>query len=306
MKYGAGLLRETDLAAPVPATKGEGIVGGAPFESARRVTATTSKVATIVITAVLFTAAKGLTGYIPSPWGVGQLYIASFVPLFFAVVSDTLSVAIGAAMGSFIGDMLFLLPIGATNPPLALAAGVPANFVATLLFGWAVKRYRSWPSFITATVAFLTLGNLMAAGLVASAGPLVFSPLSGLTTLQGKGLLTLGLTVFWDTTSIPAVIIIVPVLMRAVRPVSARSTIITDYPSWSSPEARRIAPVSVLYAVLFLVLGAVFFLAPWGGSVTDITPIKTTIFAVAAILLIVGPLAGRLAGSRPPVVRAVS
>lgn len=250
------------------------------------------------MTAVLFTAAKGLTGYIPSPWGVGQLYLASFVPLFFAVVSDTFSVAVGAAMGSFIGDMLFLLPIGATNPPLALAAGVPANFVATLLFGWAVKKYRSWPSFVTATVGFLTLGNLMAAGLVAVAGPLLFAPLATLTTPLARGLLTLGLTVFWDTTSIPAVIIIVPILIRAVRPISARSNIITNYPTWSSFEPRRIAPVSVLYAVLFLVLAAVFFLAPWGGSITDITPIKTTIFAAAVILLIVGPLAGYLAGSR--------
>lgn len=265
-----------------------------------------SKVVTVVITAVLFAAAKGLTGYIPSPWGVGQLYIASFVPMFFAVVSDTTSVAVGAAMGSFIGDMVFLLPTGATNPALALAAGVPANFVATLLFGWAVKKYRSWPSFITATVAFLTLGNFMAAVLVAVAGPLLFAPLSVLTTPQAQGLLSLGLTVFWDTTSIPAVIIIVPVLLRAVRPVSGRSTIITDYPTWSGFEPRKIAPVSVLYALLFLVVAAVFFLAPWGASVSDITPIKTTIIAVAVILLIVGPLAGYLAGSRSSgVVRAV-
>lgn len=294
------------MAAPAPPTREDGLPSRTPLGSAPHVNTTTSKVVTIVITAVLFTAAKGITGYIPSPWGVGQLYIASFVPLFFAVVSDTLSVAVGAAMGSFIGDMLFLLPIGATNPPLALAAGVPANFVATLLFGWAVKRYRTWPSFITATVVFLTIGNLMAGGLVALAGPLVFSPLSGLTTPLGKAFVALGLTVFWDTTSIPAVIIVVPILMRAVKPVSARSTIITDYPSWSSSEARRIAPVSILYAILFLVLGAVFFLSPWSGSVTDITPIKTTIFIVAAILLIAGPLAGRLAGSRPQAVRPVS
>jgi hypothetical protein len=269
--------------------------GRAPESLGERRGSTTSKVVTVVITAVLFTAAKGITGYIPSPWGVGQLYIAAFVPLFFAVVSDTLSVAIGAAMGSFIGDMLFLLPIGATNPPLALAAGVPANFVATLLFGWTVKRYRSWPSFITSTVGFLTLGNLMAAGLVAFVGPLLFAPLGSLT-LSAQLYLTLGLTVFWDTTSIPAVMVIVPILLRAVRPISDRSTVLTDYPSWSSFEPRRIAPVSVLYAMVFLALAAVLFVAPWGGSVTDITPIKTTIFAVAAVLLIVGPLAGYLAG----------
>lgn len=281
----------------VPVAAARASPGVSEQTTAPRTTSVTSKVVTVVITAVLFAAAKGLTGYIPSPWGVGQLYIAAFVPMFFAVVSDTPSAAVGAGMGSFIGDMIFLLPVGATNPLLALVAGVPANFVETLLFGWVVKRYRSWPSFVTATVALLTLGNFMAGGLVAAAGPLVFSKLSGLTTLQGKAFLALGLTVFWDTTSIPAVLIVIPVLLRAVRPVSGRSTMITDYPSWSGFEPRRIAPISVLYAVLFLVLGAAFLLAPGASSVTDITPIRTTIFAAAAVLLVLGPLAGYLAGS---------
>lgn len=281
MRYGA--------ASPAPTQ----MVSGLPRVS------NTSKVVTVVVTAVLFTAAKGITGYIPSPWGVGQLYIAAFVPLFFAVVSDTFSVAVGSAMGSFIGDMLFLLPVGATNPPLALVAGVPANFIAPLLFGWTVKRYRSWPTFVTAAVGTLTLGNLIAAGMVAAAGPYLFAPLASLTSPMGKALVTLGLTAFWDTTSIPAVIIIVPLLIRAVRPLSGRSTIITDFPSWSGYQAKRVAPLSLVYAALFLGLGAVFFLAPWGGSVTDITPIKTTIFAVAAALAVFGPLVGRLAGTKP-------
>lgn len=261
-----------------------------------------TKVAVIALTAVLFTVAKGITGYIPSPWGVGQLYVAAFVPMFMAVVADTLSVAIGAAMGSFIGDMIFLLPTGSTNPVLALTAGVPANFIATLLFGAIVKRYRSWPSFITAAVGTLTLGNFIAAGVVGFVGPYIFAPLAGLTT-QEMGLIALGLTAFWDTTSIPAVIIIVPLLVRAVRPVMGRSTIVSDYPNWSGYEARKVAPVSILYALLFLAVGAAFFLVPWGGSITDITPIKTMIFVVAASLVVFGPVAGRLAGNKKVEVR---
>ena len=257
-----------------------------------------AKVAATAMTAVLFALAKGLTGYIPSPWGVGQLFIASFVPIFMVTVTDTFSVAVGAGLGSFIGDMIFLLPVGATNPALALAAGVPANFVATLLFGWTVKRYRSWPSFITASVGALTLGNLMAASLVATAGPLLFAPLSFLTTPQAMAYFTLGLTAFWDTTSIPVVLIVVPVLLRATSPLVGRSVIITQYPEWSKSEASALFPLSAVYALLFLALGAVFFLAPWGTSVTDITPIKTTIFVVAASLAIIGPIAGRIAGSK--------
>jgi hypothetical protein len=254
-----------------------------------------TRVAIIAMTAVLFAAAKGITGYIPSPWGVGQLFIASFVPIFLATVSETVPVAIGAGLGSFIGDMIFLLPIGATNPPLALAAGVPANVFAVLLFGWLVKRYRSWTSFITATVVALTLGNLMAAALVGLVGPYLFAPLAGLTEVLG---FIVGLTAFWDTTSIPAVLIIVPVLLRAVKPLKGRSAIMSDYPSWSGSEVRRLVPTSILYSAAFLVIGAVFYLVPWGGSITDITPIKTTIFVGAAIVAVIGPVVGHIAGSR--------
>src|SRR5208283_4742336 len=112
-------------------------------------TPVTSKVAIIAMTAVLYAVAKAATGYVPTPWGVGQLLIGIFVPAFFAVVADTWSVAIGAGLGTFIGDSLFLG--GSTNPALSLIAGVPANFFAFLLFGWFVKRYKSWSGFVAAT-----------------------------------------------------------------------------------------------------------------------------------------------------------
>ena len=265
---------------------------------------TGAKVAVMAITAVLFALAKGVTGYIPSPWGVGQLFIASFVPMFMVTVADTMSAALGAALGSFIGDMIFLLPAGSTNPALALATGVPANFAATYLFGWIVKRYRSWPSFVTATVGTLTLGNLMAAGLIATIGRLLFVSPNLPNTPLLMGYFTLGLTAFWDTTSIPVVLIVVPVLLRATAPLVGRSTVITGHPLWAKSEARSIAPLSLIYALLFLALGAVFFLVPWGGSITDITPIKTTIFVVAASLAVLGPAVGRIAGTKKVEVRA--
>lgn len=257
-----------------------------------------ARVAIIATTAVLFAGAKGLTGYIPSPWGVGQLFIASFVPIFMVSIAETFPVAIGAALGSFLGDMIFLLPAGTTNPALALATGVPANFFATVLFGYVVKKYRSWPSFITATVASLTLGNLMAAGLIATVGPRLFAPLSFLTSASGMALFTLGLTVFWDSTSIPAVLIIVPILLKSISPVVGRSSVISEYPTWSKSGSKQLAPLSLVYAVLFLILGIAFFLVPWGGSITDITPIKTTIFVVAASLAVIGPVVGRIGGTK--------
>src|SRR2546427_4758838 len=113
-----------------------------------------SKIAVIAITASLYAVGKALTGYIPTPWGIGQFLIGVFLPGYFAVVSDTLSVAIGAGIGTFVGDVVFLVPLQETTPFLSLVAGVPANFVAFLLFSWFVKKYKSWPAFVAATVCF--------------------------------------------------------------------------------------------------------------------------------------------------------
>src|SRR2546428_10439457 len=119
-------------------------------------------VVVMALTAALYAIAKGLTSFALTPFGVGQLLIFIFVPAFFAVVSPTLAVAIGAGLGTFLGDVLFLTPAGSTNPALSLVAGVPANFIAFLLFGWFVKRYRSWPAFVAATLSLVTLRDPIA------------------------------------------------------------------------------------------------------------------------------------------------
>src|SRR3989442_6821527 len=91
------------------------------------------KVAVIAITAALYAVGKALTGYIPTPWGVGQFLIGVFLPGYFAVVSDTLSVAIGAGIGPFVGGVVFLLPLHESTPFLNLCAGGSANFLCPLL-----------------------------------------------------------------------------------------------------------------------------------------------------------------------------
>ena len=65
-----------------------------------------SKVALIAITAALYAVAKGLTAFIPTPFGVGQFLLFIFVPAFFAITGDTLSAAIGAGIGTFLGDTI--------------------------------------------------------------------------------------------------------------------------------------------------------------------------------------------------------
>ena len=55
------------------------------------------------ITTVLYAVGKGMTAYINTPWGVGQLLVGVFFPALMAVVSETLPVAIGAGLGTFVG-----------------------------------------------------------------------------------------------------------------------------------------------------------------------------------------------------------
>lgn len=260
-----------------------------------------TKVATIVVTAVLYAIGKGLTAYIHTPWGVGQLLIGVFLPAFLAVVSDTLSVAIGAGLGTFIGDTLILTPLGATTPQLSLVAGVPANFVAFLLFGWFVKKYRTWPGFIAASVSFVTLGNLLAAILVVlfTWAVQIFA-LPSAWVLGNPALpvgLIFGLTAFWNMTSIPAMIIGVPPLLRAVRPLYGRSNILKFEPGWPSNLSGRQTSLGIGFAVLFLVLGLVFIfvepssLAIWPGL------LNYTALA-AALVLVFAPIASIVAGTR--------
>ncbi len=243
-----------------------------------------TKVAVVAITAALYTVGKGLTGYIPTPWGVGQLLVGIFLPAFFAVVSDTLAVAVGAGLGTFIGDVLFLAPLQLTTPALSLVAGVPANFVGFLLFGWFVKRYRSWSAFVAATVTFVTVGNLIAATNV-------------VLFLSLPSRLILGFVVFWNTTSIPAIIIAVPILIRISRPALGRSGVLRYIPEWSGSIGGRQTSIALVFAALFIAIGAVIFagapdaLASWPGL--------AGYFALAGALVVVfGPIANVVAGSR--------
>jgi hypothetical protein len=253
-------------------------------------------VALIAVTAVLYAFGKGLTAYVPSPWGVGSLLVGIFLPAYFAVVSETLPVAIGAALGTFLGDVLFLTPLGTTNPALSLIAGVPANFFAFLLFGWFVKKYGTWSAFVAGTVAFVTLGNLIAAISVDRFGALVFAPAVGLSSFSAVNVV-LGFTVFWDMTSIPAIIVAVPILIRATRPLFGRSHMLSFNPQWSVPVARRQVVLSLAFAGIFLLLGVVFLLGFY-SSVSGIWPQLDLYVPVAALLVLVfAPLVSVMAGA---------
>ena len=255
------------------------------------------KVTLIAITAALYAVAKGITAFIPTPFGVGQFLLFIFVPAFFAIVGDTLSAAIGAAIGTFLGDVVFLTPLGQTNPALSLVSGVPANFFAFFLYGYLVKRYRSWPAFISSTVLCITMGNLIAGSLVVAFAAQVFLPaFASVVAKYGVVSLVLGFTLFWTGTMVPAVVVAVPLLLRALKPLVGRTSILAYYPAWSDHEVVRLLPASIGYAVAFIAIGLGFFLLQFdvlqGWSV-----VGSWILVAGVVLAIVGPIAGLIAGT---------
>ncbi len=255
--------------------------------SARRVSVST-RVVIIAVVAALYAVAKGVTGAVPTPWGVGQLLIGIFVPAFFAVVSDTWSAAIGAGLGTFIGDSLFLT--SSTNPALSLIAGVPANFVAFLFFGWFVKNYKTWRAFVAASVSFVTFGNLIAASSIVFFGANVYTPLVGLVPKYYFSALILGFTLFWSITMVPIVIAVVPILVRAVKPLAGRSPILSFTPSWTESGGRTALWVSVVLALVLAVLAVLYLPGVLGLSTY---PAATSDLGLGLVgLVIVAPVAG--------------
>ena len=256
-----------------------------PLSEAGR-SALSTKVSVIAVVAALYAVGKGLTGPIPFPYSVGEVLIAVFIPAFFVVVSDTLPVAIGAGIGTFLGDYFVR-----TTPAISLVAGVPANFIAILLLGFFVKRYRSWPSFVAAVVAFVTLGNLIAA-------------LNVVLFLGLNTSLIPGFVVAWNITGIPAIIVGVPVLVRAVRPLFGRTRMITNLPEWSGILSRRQLIVSLAFPLFYTALGAVVYLV-YGLGLGLGTPVASgsiglIYFGLAAVLLLLfGPLFGAVGGGHP-------
>lgn len=253
----------------------------------------------MAITAVLYALAKGATAWISGPFHVGELLVGIFVPAFFAITSDTLSAAVGAGVGTFVGDALFLTPTGTTNPALSLVAGVPANFLAILIFGWFVKRYKSWSAFVAATVSFVTLGNLMAASFVVLFGASVFTPLGPLVKSYSLESLVLGFTVFWNSTSIPAILLAVPLLVRAVGPLKGRTSILSFYPAWSNAVGRKEVIVSALFGAIFLVLAILFFIGvPSSLDSSVFKDVEVYLAIGLAVTVVVGPIVGIIAGTR--------
>lgn len=160
--------------------------------------------------AALYAAGSYATAYIPSPFGFGQFRPAVVIPAFFATIFGPLPAAVGAAIGTLIADSLKhgMLYVG------SLVAAVPGNFIGFYLFGYIVRRF-SWMRFIIASLATLIVGNAITAFsyvIVFKSIYLQALPFSPDTLF----LISLGLTLYWFITMLPFVLLVTPLLIRAV------------------------------------------------------------------------------------------
>ena len=208
-------------------------------------------VASAAICAALYAIVNALTATLRTPWGVGEFRPGVLIPGFFAIVSGPIPAALGAAVGSFIGDMISLVPSGASTPALALFAGAPGNFLGFLIIGYVYERLKNWKGFILGTTGGLFVGNLYAAAVVVY--------LAGLPQS-----LVLGLLLFWFGTMFPFVVIFVPALVRYLRPYASSLSAGREYPVITEPSRKVLWTWSVVVALLLLAALGVLLLEQAG------------------------------------------
>ncbi len=254
-----------------------------------------SALARMAVCAALYAVVNGMTAPIGTPWGVGQFRPGVVVPAIFSITSGTLVGAVGAGLGSLVGDILFLVPLGQTTYLLAVAAGLPGNFVGFLLFGWIVNRYKSWSAFTVGSAVSLLVGNLISA---AGVMLLAFSNSTGTAFWMGLA----GFTLFWEFTMLPFMILVLPVILRALYTNPSSRIWSNGVPYWAKESVTRILSVSILSSVPFFVIGGLSltgYFDAFYSSWPHFGPILASVMSIfelgIAVTLVVAPLAPRIA-----------
>lgn len=159
----------------------------------------------------LYAVGSFATASIPSPWGFGQFRPAVIIPSFFACIFGPIPAAVGAAVGTLFADSAKhgTLHIG------SLIAAVPGNFVGFYMFGYIVRKKFSWTRFISASIITLTVSNLIVAFLYVFAYKALYSQ-ALLLSPDSLTLISIGLTIYWFVTMLPFVLLVTPLLIRAV------------------------------------------------------------------------------------------
>jgi hypothetical protein len=254
-----------------------------------------SALARMAVCAALYAVVNGLTAPIGTPWGVGQFRPGVVIPAIFSITSGTMVGAVGAGLGSFIGDILFLVPLGQTNYLLAVAAGLPGNFVGFLLFGWIVNKYKSWSAFTVGSAISLLVGNVIAA---AGVMLLAFSTSTGTAFWMGLA----GFTLFWEFTMLPFMILVLPIVLRALYTNPSSRIWPNGAPSWAMESTSRVLLVGIVSSVPFFVIGGLSltgYFDAFYSSWPHFGPILGSVMSLfelgIAVTLVVAPVAPKIA-----------
>jgi len=267
----------------------------------------------IALSAALYAAAIGVTAPISTPWGVGQFRPGVVFPAIFAILYGPLVGGVGAAIGTFIGDIVFLTPLEWTDPLLALIAGVPGNLIGFYFLGWFTRKYRSWNGFVIGSFIALLFGNFVAATGVVLYLSILFFPLSPLypqsplriaaeywlvLSIEARILAIFGFTFFWMVTMMPFVVPLVPPVVRALQPLVGSQVELGLYGWHRGSGLKALSSTLVVSSILFvLYLLSVF--TPVGDllfsqvSAPQFIPWLKLLFLLAAtVVLAFGVVAG--------------
>jgi hypothetical protein len=267
-------------------------------------------IASAAVCAALYAIVNAATSLIHTPWGIGEFRPGVVIPAFFAITAGPIPAAIGAGVGSFIGDMISVVPQGSSTFLWAIAAGAPGNFIGFLALGIVYEKMKKWKGFAFGTTIGLFLGNLVAAAFIVYTGMFflpnsTINPFPGMQTNLATGI-GVGLLLFWFGTMFPFVIILVPPLVRLLRPYASSLAVGREYPDLSEGNRKLVWGWSILVAVLVLAALVVAIFSGVAG-IKDIVSSKggaefwEAIFIISAVsVLIVGAFIPQLAPPRKP------
>jgi uncharacterized membrane protein len=268
-------------------------------------------VATAAICAALYAVVNAITSFIPTPYGIGEFRPGVVIPAFFAITAGPLPAALGAGIGSFIGDMVSLVPAGRSTFLWALLAGGIGNFLGFLVLGLVYEKLKSWKGFIFGTAAGLFVGNLVAAGGVVLLG-MFFLPSSSINPFPGMagglaGGIGVGLLLFWFGTMFPFVIVFVPPIVRMLRSYASNLSVGREYPELVEPNRKLLWIWSILVAILVLACLGVAVLSNVSGIKAIVNQDGGALnwellFIISAVaVLVVGAFSPQISAPKPKI-----
>ncbi|MDQ1280162.1 MAG: hypothetical protein QG670_1425 [Thermoproteota archaeon] len=233
-------------------------------------------VALMAMCAGLYAIGSFITSTIPSPWGAGQFRPAVIIPALFAVIAGPFPAGVGAALGTLIADSAKYGRIYEGS----LLAAVPGNFIGFYLFGLITKKF-TWGRFVLASNVTLTLANLIVATLYVTLFKIFYLAEPKYLAFSSEAMVAyiLGLTIWWFVTMLPFVLIVTPILVRAVS-MAFPSLVPEDVRinSLKNELPQRTFSLALLVpGIIMVLIGLIITLTPVGSQMIAFFKEPTTI-----------------------------